>query len=79
MGQKLSFCLYYTLTIQHQVIISNIKGTNIKHIYVGVCFALTTEAYGLIYGGEPLALFMIDGGYMLVGYAMVAAIWSFFD
>ncbi|MBL4595939.1 MAG: DUF1761 domain-containing protein, partial [Robiginitomaculum sp.] len=35
--------------------------TAIKYgLIVGVCFALTTEAYGLIYGGEPLALFMID-------------------
>ncbi len=44
-----------------------------------VFFALTTDAYGFIYGGQPFELFVLNGGYNLVGYALVAAIWSFFD
>jgi len=54
--------------------------TAIKYgVIAGVCFALTTIAYGPIYGGTPVQLFYIDGAYNLVGYTMVAAIWSFFS
>jgi Protein of unknown function (DUF1761) len=54
--------------------------TAIKYgLVVAVCFALTTIAYAPIYGGKPIELFYIDGAYNLVGYAMVAAIWSFFS
>ncbi len=54
--------------------------TAIKYgLIAGLCFALTTEAYGPIYGGSPVELFYLNGAYHLVGYAMVAAIWSFFD
>ena len=42
-------------------------------------FALTTSAYMWIYGSAPLNMLMIDGSYNLIGYAGVAAIWSFFD
>ncbi len=44
-----------------------------------VCFALTTEAYVMIYAGSSSELFLINGSYNLVGYALVAAIWSYFD
>ncbi|PHR62950.1 MAG: hypothetical protein COA47_01260 [Robiginitomaculum sp.] len=44
-----------------------------------VCFALPTEAYNMIYAGSSAELFLINSSYNLVGYAMVAAIWSFFD
>ncbi len=43
------------------------------------CFALTTTAYGWVYGSVPLKMLMIDGAYNLIGYLGVAAIWSFFD
>ena len=47
-------------------------------LIAAVCFSLTTEAYGPIYGGTPIELFYINGAYNLVGYSLVAAIWSFF-
>lgn len=54
--------------------------TAIKYgLIVCVCFALTTEAYAMIYGNGATELFLINSSYNLVGYAMVAAIWSFFD
>ena len=43
-----------------------------------VCFALTTIAYDVIYAGRSLTLFVLNGAYNVVGYAMVAAIWTFF-
>jgi hypothetical protein len=54
--------------------------TAVKYgLIAGVCFALTTIAYGPIYGGTPIQLFYIDGAYNLVGYGLIAAIWSFFS
>lgn len=54
--------------------------TAIKYgLIAAVCFAITTEAYGWIYGDFPVQMAVIDGAYTLIGYALVAAIWSFFD
>lgn len=54
--------------------------TAVKYgLIVAVCFVLTTEAYGPIYAGGSLDLFFLDGTYHLIGFAIVAAIWSFFD
>ncbi len=54
--------------------------TAVKYgLIAGVCFALTTEAYGPIYGGTPVELFYLNGAYLLVGYGLIAAIWSFFS
>jgi hypothetical protein len=53
--------------------------TAIKYSLIAcVCFSLTTEAYWMIYAQKPLELFLINGSYQLVGYSLVAAIWSFF-
>ncbi len=53
--------------------------TAIKYgLIVAVCFGLTTSAYGWIYGDYPIQMGLVDGAYTLIGYAMVAAIWSFF-
>lgn len=55
-------------------------GTAIKYgLIAAVCFSITTEAYGWIYGEFPLQMAQVDGAYNLIGYALVAAIWSFFD
>lgn len=55
-------------------------GTAIKYgLIAAVCFSITTEAYAWIYGDMPLQMAVIDGAYNLIGYALVAAIWSFFD
>ncbi len=48
-------------------------------LFLGAFFALTTTAYGWIYGTYPIKMAVIDGGYTLIGYGLVAAIWSFFD
>ncbi|MBL4617875.1 MAG: DUF1761 family protein [Robiginitomaculum sp.] len=48
-------------------------------LILAVVFAITTEAYGWIYGAYPIKMTVIDGAYTLIGYSMVAAIWSFFD
>ncbi len=54
--------------------------TAVKYgLIVAFCFVLTTEAYGPIYGGSSVDLFYLNGAYHLIGYGMVAAIWSFFD
>ena len=41
-------------------------------------FALTTTAYGWIYTTYPIKMAVIDGGYTLIGYSLVATLWSFF-
>ncbi|MBL1430216.1 MAG: DUF1761 family protein [Robiginitomaculum sp.] len=48
-------------------------------LILAVVFGITTEAYGWIYGAYPIKMAVIDGAYTLIGYSMVAAIWSFFD
>ncbi len=54
--------------------------TAVKYgLIAAVCFGLTTTAYGWIYGTYPIRMAYIDGAYTLVGYALVAAIWSFFS
>jgi len=54
--------------------------TAIKYgLIIAVFFAITTEAYGWVYGNFPIKMAVIDGAYTLIGYGMVAAIWSFFD
>ena len=54
--------------------------TAVKYgLILWLCFALTTSAYMWIYGDVPLNMLLIDGSYNLIGYAGVAAIWSFFD
>ncbi len=55
-------------------------GTAVKYgLILAVVFALTTNAYQWIYGVYPIKMGLIDTGYTLVGYGMVAAIWSFFS
>lgn len=48
-------------------------------LIAAVTFGMTTTAYGWIYGNYPIHMAVIDGAYTLVGYAMVAGIWSFFS
>jgi hypothetical protein len=48
-------------------------------LILAVVFAITTQAYGWVYGAFPIKMAVIDGAYTLIGYSMVAAIWSFFD
>jgi Protein of unknown function (DUF1761) len=55
-------------------------GASVKYgLIAAVTFGLTTTAYGWIYGNYPIHMAIIDGAYTLVGYALVAAIWSFFS
>ncbi len=54
--------------------------TAIKYgLFAGLVFAITTEAYAWVYGNFPIEMAIIDGVYILIGYSMVAAIWSIFD
>ena len=42
-------------------------------------FAVTTLAYGLVYAGQPLMLFVIDASHLLVGFVVVAVVQTALD
>jgi len=42
--------------------------------FIGVCFCMTTIAINYLYEKKPLGLFLINGGYQLVGNIIAAVI-----
>ena len=65
--------------ILHRLQVKGWKSALGYGLLLGIFFALTTSAYGWIYGTYPIRMAVIDGGYTLIGYSLVAVVWSFFD
>ncbi|MGB8275661.1 MAG: DUF1761 domain-containing protein [Alphaproteobacteria bacterium] len=56
--------------------VDSVRGGIIVAAIVWFGFAATTEAYGFIYAGHPIALFAINAGYTLVNFVAMAVVLS---
>jgi hypothetical protein len=50
-----------------------------KAAFLWLGFAMTTLAYGWVYGGYSSILYMLDGAHLLIGFLVVAAIQNMMD